>query len=72
MMIENVNVKNSNARSSTTYHIDDTISFADIIISKFSTKFKSFSEKEKATRKLKRKARRKKKSFKKNNKKVSR
>ena len=45
MMFENLVVKNSNARVSAKYHINDTTSFSNII-ENFSFKFKNISKKE--------------------------
>ena len=43
-MFENVNVKNSNARTFMMFYIDDTTSFANILISKSLFEFESFLE----------------------------
>ena len=45
MIFENLNVKNSKTRSSTTYYTDNTISLLKIIISKYLFNFESFLEK---------------------------
>ena len=42
MMFENVNVKDLNARTFMIFYIDDTMSFADILISRFLFKFENF------------------------------
>ena len=43
-MFENVNVKNSNARTFTIFYINDMTSFANILISKLLFEFENFSE----------------------------
>ena len=50
MIIENDNVKNFNARLSTMYYINDTISFASSIILKFLFEFENCSKKESNTK----------------------
>ena len=49
-MIENISLKNSKARSSTIYYINNIKLFANIIISKSLFEFKSFSREENNTK----------------------
>ena len=62
-MIESVNVKNSNARLSTTHYIDDITSFANIIILELLFKFESFSEKKNGTKTKEKNLKKKEESF---------
>ena len=62
-MIENVDVINSNARSSMTYYINDTISFATIIILKSLFEFENFLKKESDTKMTEKNSKKEEESF---------